>query len=65
MYAVFITRIYRADGWDASSSTPTFYLDEKVQMIVDIDHAKKIVEQMLSALGIEDLTGYYIQVSKI
>ena len=43
MFACSATITYTdADGWTHSRSTPTFYLDERAQGIIDEDHARKI-----------------------
>jgi hypothetical protein len=51
MYAVSATIAYQDGAWHRTYSTPTFYLDERAQGIVDEDHARRI------AVGVIDPTG--------
>jgi len=52
MYAVTCGVIHTdSEGWTKTSATPTFYLHENVQGILDEEHAKRI------ALDVFDVTG--------
>jgi hypothetical protein len=41
------------DGWQSNYGLPTFYLDARVQGIVDVAHAERIARNILQARGRE------------
>lgn len=64
MYSVYVNRIWTTeDGWDTSTSTPTFFLDVSTQMIVDRDHARRIAESIVRAIAGDDLSNFHIIVN--
>lgn len=54
MYAIHATISHKTDsGYTGSRQIPTFYLDERVQGIVDEDHAARIASDIINPLGLE------------
>jgi hypothetical protein len=47
MYAVQARIVREQDGWTSTTHLPTFYLDERVQGILDEDHAARIARSIL------------------
>lgn len=47
MYAITAVFHRRVGDWETTRTTPTFYLDENVQGILNEDHAKLVARRVL------------------
>lgn len=55
LYQVWIRTETRNGDFRGSVSSPTLYLDSRVQGVTSVDHAEHIVEQWLTAAGLKVL----------
>lgn len=52
MYSITSTYVYTRDGgWTGYRHVPTFYLDARVQGILNADHAEQIARSILDPFG--------------
>jgi hypothetical protein len=54
LYVVQVTSRRDRGGWESIRSTPTFFLDENIQGIVDEAHAARIVRGIVDPHGTSD-----------
>jgi hypothetical protein len=66
MYACSATIVYDdAEGWTHTCQTPTFYLDETVQGIVNEAHAEAIAVQVVDPTGTFGINQIHVTAVKL
>lgn len=54
-----------ADGWTGSTGVPTFYLDERVQGILNSEDAINVAREILNAREREEMFGQRVHISAV